>query len=101
MASIGTRRRLAHWTGLLLIGVVTAACSSKPAPASSSASPAASTAPPRTELWGELKPVVSVKELMRDMLDPAADNIFDAVKSVSTKDGTVDRLPKTDEDWEK
>src|SRR5437867_479382 len=38
---------------------------------------------------------------MRDMLDPASDNILDAVKSVSTKNGTVDTLPKTDEDWEK
>ncbi len=45
--------------------------------------------------------MVSVKELMRDMLDPAADNIFDAVKIVSTRQGTVDRTPKTDEDWNK
>jgi len=36
---------------------------------------------------------------MRDMLDPAADNIFDAVKIVYTRQGTVDRTPKTDEDW--
>jgi len=36
---------------------------------------------------------------MRDMLDPAADNIFDAVKIVSTRRGTVERTPKTDEDW--
>ena len=38
---------------------------------------------------------------MRDMLDPASDAIFDAVKSVSTRQGTVERLPKTDEDWDK
>ena len=38
---------------------------------------------------------------MRDMLDPAADNIFDAVKSVSTLSGTVEKAPKTEEDWEK
>lgn len=38
---------------------------------------------------------------MRDMLDPASDNIFDAVKSVSTKEGTVERVPKTDEDWDR
>ena len=48
-----------------------------------------------------MKPVVSVKEFMRDMLDPASDNIFDAVKTVTTKRGTVDTLPKTDADWEK
>jgi hypothetical protein len=38
---------------------------------------------------------------MRDMLDPLADNIFDAVSIVVTKKGTVEKAPKTDEDWEK
>jgi hypothetical protein len=71
---------------------LSAACSSPP----SSAPPPAS--PP---LWGEMKPVVSVKELMRDMLDPVADNIFDAVSVVITKQGTVEKTPKTEEDWEK
>ncbi len=46
-----------------------------------------------------MKAVVSVKELMRDMLDPASDYIFDAVKIVTTKNGTVEVTPKTDEDW--
>ena len=76
----------------LVAGIVLSACSpSKPNPSS----------PPAPALWGDLKPVVSVKELMRDMLDPAADNIFDAVKVETTKSGTVERLPKTDQDWEK
>jgi hypothetical protein len=52
-------------------------------------------------LWGEMKPVVSVKELMKYMIDPIADNIFNAVGSVETKKGRVDIEPKTDEDWEK
>src|SRR4051794_16716696 len=58
--------------GLYVLAVLTSNCSSQKAP------PAAS----RPELWGDLKPVVSVKELMRDMLDPIADNIFQAVKVV-------------------
>ncbi len=37
------------------------------------------------QLWGEMKPVVSVKELMRDMLDPIADNIFDAIAIIVDK----------------
>jgi len=57
--------------------------------------------PPTLQLWGDMKPVVSVKELMRDMLDPIADNIFDAVKTTVTKDGAVDITPQTDEDWDK
>ncbi len=48
-----------------------------------------------------MKAVVSVKELMRYMIDPASDNIFDAVKIVQTKTGTVEKVPKTEEDWEK
>lgn len=58
-------------------------------------------APPAQALWGDMKPVVSVKELMRGMIDPASDYIFDAVKIVTTKKGTVTIEPKTDEDWEK
>jgi hypothetical protein len=53
------------------------------------------------QLWGDLKPAVSVKELMRDMIDPASDNVFDAVGIVTSKKGVVERAPKTDEDWEK
>jgi hypothetical protein len=52
-------------------------------------------------LWGDLKPVVSVKELMKYMIDPVADNIFNAVGTAVTKNGVVDRAPRTDEDWEK
>jgi hypothetical protein len=53
------------------------------------------------KLWGDLKPIVSVKELMRDMIDPASDFIFDAVKVEIGKTGTVETVPKTEKDWEK
>ena len=87
-----TGTRLATCVGLFVLALLTSSCSSsKPTPA-----------PPRApELWGDLKPVVSVKELMRDMLDPLADNIFESVSIVVTKQGTVETSPKTDEDWEK
>ena len=45
--------------------------------------------------------MVSVKELMRDMIDPASDYIFDAVGIVNSKRGDVETKPKTDADWEK
>jgi hypothetical protein len=48
-----------------------------------------------------MKAVVSVKELMQYMLDPASDFIFDAVKIETTRKGTVEKVPKTDADWEK
>ena len=48
-----------------------------------------------------MKPVVSVKELMRDMLDPIADNVFDSVSIVVDKNGTVEKSPRTEEDWDR
>ena len=75
----------------LLSGALASACSSpKPPP------------PPAVAGWGEQKPVVSVKELMQYMIDPASDYIFDSVSTVIDPHGRViEKAPKTDEDWEK
>ena len=77
---------------VVVLAIVTATCSSsRPVPP-----------PPRAPaLWGDLTPVVSVKELMRDMLDPLSDNIFNAVGSVTTEKGVVETAPKSQEDWDK
>jgi len=85
-------------TRLLVVGslALLAACGGPPV---AEAPGLATTTPPA--LWGEMKPVVSVKELMRDMLDPIADNIFNAVGTVVTAKGTIETVPKTDEDWDK
>jgi cytochrome c556 len=84
------------WIGTLALSCLSACSQAKPA------TPPASAVPTPTQvLWGDMKSIVSVKELMRFMIDPASDNIFDAVKIVQTKNGTVERLPKTEEDWEK
>ena len=81
---------------------VLSACSSSPSsPPSASAPPALPAPVSPQKLWGDLKPVVSVKELMRDMLDPASDFIFDSVKAVINEHGTKETVPKTDKDWEK
>ncbi len=88
---------IGYLAGLFCFAVLLPACSS-PKPAAPAAAPATPAAP---VLWGDMKPVVSVKELMRDMLDPASDNIFDAVKIETTKRGTIERVPKTDADWDK
>lgn len=92
MLGLRTHKLLVTGAGLFALGILLSACSS---------SKASSAPPPESELWGDMKPVVSVKELMEDMLDPLADNIFDAVSIVVTKNGTVETSPKTDEDWEK
>ena len=86
---------------VILIGAVAVGCSSKPA-----APPPAAEAPSalanHTRLLGDMKPVVSVKELMQYMIDPAGDYIFDSVKTFVQPNGKVVEVePKTDEDWEK
>jgi hypothetical protein len=58
-------------------------------------------APPTPALLGDMKPVVSVKELMKYTIDPLSDNIFNAVSWDSTRKGIVYTRPQTDADWEK
>jgi hypothetical protein len=38
---------------------------------------------------------------MRDLIDPIADNIFDAVSVIVTKSGAQEKTPTTDEDWQR
>jgi hypothetical protein len=85
-------KRLLACLGLLIVSLLMSACSPSKPNAAQPAAPA---------MWGDMKPVVSVKDLMRNMIDPASDYIFDAVKVEVSKSGTVERLPKTDADWEK
>ncbi|HEY7289735.1 MAG TPA: hypothetical protein VH583_07855 [Vicinamibacterales bacterium] len=86
--------------GALLLAIWTSACSTQaPTVAQRQASPPA--AANERALWGDLKPVVSVKELMHDMIDPASDFIFDSVGTTITKKGRVEKIPKTDADWER
>jgi hypothetical protein len=81
--------RLFAAAGLLFASaLVFQQCTSKPAPA-----------PP--EAQGDLTPIVSVKEVMENIIDPIADNIFDAVGTDVTAKGIVDTKPTTDEDWAK
>ena len=65
-------------------------------------SPSQPLAPPPSPYWGgDLTPVVSVKELMRDLIDPLSDNIFLSVGTRVSAAGVEEWSPKTDEDWNK
>jgi hypothetical protein len=90
--SVSVSRQWVSWPvlgGLCGLALLGAACSpAEPAP------------PPAPALWGDMKPVVSVKELMRYVIDPLADNIFNSVSTVVTKAGIVETTPTTDADWE-
>ena len=85
--------RLVSFAGVLFLALFTFSVCSKPAPAGSPP-----VAPP---LLAAMTPAVSVKELMRNMIDPTADNIFDAVWWDTTDQGVVEHRPTTDDDWDK
>jgi hypothetical protein len=59
--------------------------------------------PAANQRWigGPIVPVVSVKELMKFMIDPISDNVFDAVWWDQTRDGVVKHEPKTQDDWDR
>ena len=79
-------------------GALVAACSSP----NSSAPPARTAAAAHAStLWGDMKPIVSVKELMRDFIDPASDYVFDSVGTVIQRGKVVETMPRTDADWDK
>ena len=86
---MGIRRGRLAGAGLCLFSTVALpSCTSKPIPATT-------TAPV------DLTAYVSIKELMQNMIDPIADNIFDAVGSDVTAKGIVETKPVTDDDWAK
>ena len=77
-------------TKLCALLILSAACSS------SNSAPLSS---PATRLWGDMKPIVSVKELMDLMIDPASDYVFDAIGTIITKEKTTEIQPRTEDDW--
>ncbi len=73
-------------TALAFVATLVVTQCSRPAPAPASEGPV---------------PVVSVRELMQAIIDPLADNVFDAVAAEMTDKGLVEHSPTTDEDWAK
>src|SRR5262245_40338944 len=83
--------------GLMARASGASSCSS-PSTAASAPAPGVS---PDPALWGSMKPIVSVKELMHNLIDPVADNVFDSVAIIVEKNKTTDIQPRTQEDWDK
>jgi hypothetical protein len=46
------------------------------------------------------KPVADVKQLMQGAIDPNADVIWEATGSIVSKEGTENRRPKNQEEWD-
>ena len=64
-----------------------AACGEPPVPAEAPAAAAYS-------------PTASIEEVMRHMIDPAADAIWESVVTDVTSEGVVEHVPETDDDWQ-
>ena len=47
-----------------------------------------------------LQPTLSLKQLMEWVIDPAADAVWESVKTIITEKGTQEIAPQTDEQWE-
>jgi hypothetical protein len=77
-----TLRTLSMMTTALVASSLLAACNKAPP------------APP-------YKAVSDMKGLMNDVLEPSAQGLWAMVGSITTKDGTENFAPKTDEDWAK
>ena len=86
------RAQLIALSGLCAATLAGSVCSPAPEPSSGG---------PKAALISEIKPTVSVKELMEHLLEPAADYVFDSVSWDSTAKGLVEHRPTTDQDWER
>ena len=76
------------WTQLLVVcGLTAVACSLEPAP--------------RAEREGETpyQVTATVEDLMRSMVDPAADAVWDAVVTEVTAAGVTEHAPASGDDW--
>ena len=46
------------------------------------------------------KPVADTKLLMQSVIDPSADEIWDSVRTIITKEGTEEFRPRTNQEWD-
>lgn len=80
-------RRLV-WVVAIAIAATIAACVRNDAPDFE----AGATAQP-------FRPNAGIQEIMANIIDPAADRVWESVSTTVTAAGTVERQPRTDEEW--
>ena len=73
-----------------MLALLAGGCASQPAKPATEATPT----PPYA-------PTATVKEIMLHIVDPAADDVWQAVMTVNSVQGTVETVPRSDEDWTK
>lgn len=97
------RRRLAPLVGgfgaaltVACVASIALGCSGGLSPAGSSVNAAASYAGAQNP---RLVPTATIRELMDDVVDPAADGLWGSVGVVRTKSSTIHRAPRTGDEW--
>jgi hypothetical protein len=73
-------RRMHRASGLVLVAALAAACSGPPPP--------------------PFKPAADLKQLMANVVEPAADEYWDAVGWIDDAQGTIEIQPETQEEWD-
>ena len=87
-----TLRRAMFAAGAICSAVLLQQCASQPAPAPEAAKNA----------WvADVKPTLTIRELMTHFIDPTADFVFDAVVFDSSTAGTTHTVPVSEDDWAK
>jgi hypothetical protein len=61
--------------------------------------PAAAATAPASPDNAQLVPVGTIKDVMKGIVDPTSKVLWDAVSTESGKNGIVEKVPKTDEEW--
>jgi hypothetical protein len=89
--------RTVHWlfvvsVALFLSGLAFVIAGARLARAAPNAAPA-----PASDA---VTPVASVKQIMKGIVGPAAQRVFDSVGTTVTRNGTEEKAPRTDEEWE-
>lgn len=87
------RRRVGRGVGAILLGglaVAVVGCSAPPSNGSVTSATASAVA---------FEPTATIQDVMLSMVDPSADEIWEAVATVVTPEGIEERRPRTDEEW--
>jgi hypothetical protein len=84
MPTLAWRGRTACAAAFMLFAVTTACSKNEPPPASDTP---------------QYEPAATIKDMMLSIIDPAADQVWNSVTTVQTASGTVETVPKTEEDW--
>ena len=79
-----------------LLGVLLAGCAPKESSVTAQSGQAA-TPPPAPA--SSLKPIAGVQDVMASMIDPAADFLWESVSTTVTRGKTVEKQPRTEEEW--